>query len=179
MIDVLYIFVEGEYDELFIKSIFSKFISQISKRFEIVKYAKMRNKNINNYIKSIKSMNGDKYIVDYIFLSDQDECEIKKDKIISKFKCLSSDKIYLAITEIESWIISGISNKVKKKLKVNLTVSDTSSIRKEEFKKLIPKNMTYLEFVMLILDDYDLENALNLNSSLKSFNDYFIKKKAS
>lgn len=175
MIEELHIFLEGPTDSLFIKKVFDDILLKICNRYTIVEYASKENKKINNYIKTIGKVPN----WDYIFIADQDGKLDKKGKMLLKFDNLDENKVFVSIYEIESWIIAGISEKTKKKHKINFTCSDTSNITKEIFNNIIPKRMNKLEFISYVLSDYNLKNAINLNESLNIFSQYLYNKKAS
>lgn len=175
MIEELFIFVEGPTDSLFIKKVFEEILLEICNRYTIVEYAVKENKKINNYIKTIKNIPN----WDYIFIADQDGNSNKKDKIISKYDNLETEKVFISIYEIESWILAGISEKIIKKYKVNFSSTNTSNITKDIFNNIIPKKIDKLEFISYVLSDYNLKNAINLNESLNIFNQYLCNKKAS
>lgn len=175
MIKELHVFVEGPTDSLFIKEVFNNILCQICDSYTFIEYAVEKDKKINNYIKSIKSVPD----WDYIFIADQDGNVDKKNKIMQEYNTLEEDKIFLSIYEIESWILAGISNRIIKKYKINFNHSDTSCITKEKFNKMTPIKLDKLEFISYILSEYNLESAVSLNTSLNEFNQYLHNKKAS
>lgn len=176
MIDRLYIFVEGARDKNFIETIFQKQLLSICKNYNIIEYSGKKNKSVNSYIDTIRKQIPN---WDYIFISDQDGNNQKRNKVLHTYKSITDDKLFLSIFEIESWILAGISNRVVKKYNVSYNFTNTSNITKEMFNKLVPSSMTTLEFISIIINDYKLENAVKLNSSLDTFNSYLENKKAS
>lgn len=171
----MYIFVEGATDNLFITKLFAEKLSLFGDNYNIIEYSKQKNKKINNYINSIKSTS----IMDYIFISDQDGNKNRKQDRLNEYPNLECEKLFISIYEIESWIIAGISQKIIKKYKLKALGQDTSTITKEIFDNIIPKRMNKIDFISIILDDYDIEQAIKLNSSLKSLYEYLNAKKAS
>ena len=170
-----YIFVEGAIDKLFIEKIFCEKLSLFGKNNYIIEYSNKEKKKIKNFINSIEKMEN----ADYIFLTDQDGNKDKKQKIINSYPFLDEQKVFISIYEIESWIISGISKKIQKKYKIKPLGSDTSKITKEVFENIMPKTLCKIEFIAFILDDYNIDNAIQLNESLKIFYKYLEAKKAS
>lgn len=175
MIEYLHIFVEGANDKQFIESVFDTILKEICVNYVVIEYAKKEKKKINNYINSINSIPQ----WDYVFIGDQDGNVNKKDKLLSKYTSLDSEKVFISVYEIESWIIAGITEKFIKKHKLCYKISDTSSITKESFDDLIPLKMERLEFISYIFDDYKILDAINYNHSLKIFYTFLANKKAS
>lgn len=168
----MYIFVEGQTDRLFIVKLFIEKLSFFGDQYNIIEYASKKEKKINNYIKSINSMPN----TDYIFISDQDGNKNKKNERLIEYPSLDQNKIFISVYEIESWIIAGISEKVEKKYKLKPIISDTSKITKEMFTNIKPSKIDRLEFIAYILEDYNIEKAIKLNSSFKLFFEYLTKK---
>lgn len=170
----MYIFVEGSTDSLFITKLFAEKLSLFGENYNVIEYAKKKDEKTNNYIKSIKSMPNS----DYIFISDQDGNKNKKEKRLTQYCYLEEDKVFISIYEIESWIAAGISDKLSKRYKIKPIISDTSSITKEKFDQMIPSQMSKIDFISYILEDYNLGKAMERNVSLKLFFEY-LKEKAS
>lgn len=170
-----YVFVEGLTDKLFIERIICDKLSLLDKNTIIIEYSTMPNRKIKSFINSINQMGN----ADYIFLADQDGRQDKKQKILSTYPFLKEEKVFLSIYEIESWIISGISQKLRKKFNINSSWSDTSIITKELFEQLIPNSVSRLEFISFLLDEYNIDVAISLNNSLQIFYNYLESKKAS
>lgn len=171
----IYIFVEGAIDRLFVEKIFCDKLSLFGKNNIIIQYSTMEKKKIKKFIKSIEQMNN----TDYIFLADQDGNQNKKQKIMNTYPFLDEQKVFISIYEIESWIISGISERLQKKYKIKSLGTDTSTFTKEMFENIIPKSLGKIEFISFILDDYNICNAILLNKSLNFFYNYLDNKKAS
>lgn len=170
-----YIFVEGAIDKLFIEKLFCDKLSLFGKNNFIIEYSKKDKKKIKGFITSINKMEN----ADYIFLADQDGRQDKKQIILNKYSFLDEKKVFISIYEIESWIISGISQRLQKKYKIKSLGNDTSKITKENFEKLIPKSVDKIEFIAFLIDDYNIDSAILLNKSLNIFYSYLENKKAS
>ena len=167
----LYIFVEGATDELFIDKLIKKNLSFLKDNYTIVNYAAKEKRKVMSYITSIKSIPN----CDYVFIADQDGQANKKEQKLKEFPCLDKEKVFIAIYEIESWIIAGISTDIIKRYKIKLITSDTSDITKEIFDSIIPKKLDKIEFISYILSDYNLKQAIKFNESLKEFIDFLSK----
>ena len=170
-----YIFVEGAIDKLFMEKLFCDKLSLFGKNNFIIEYSKKDKKKIKGFITSINKMEN----ADYIFLADQDGRQDKKQIILNKYSFLDEKKVFISIYEIESWIISGISQRLQKKYKIKSLGNDTSKITKEDFEKLIPKSVDKIEFIAFLIDDYNIDSAILLNKSLNIFYSYLENKKAS
>ena len=175
MIDYLVIFVEGKIDELFMDNLFGRKLLLFGDNYKIISYSNKKRKSVNEYINSFKSIDNS----DYIFIFDQDGNNNKVQKVKNTYSNLSLNKMFISIYEIESWIISGISDRIIKKYKIKYNYSNTSCVTKEIFDTMIPSKMDKLEFISSIIDEYDINLAINRNESLKTFYNYLLQKKAS
>lgn len=169
---MIYVFVEGKTDDIFISKLFNEKL--LIDNYLVVQYSTKKSKEIKNYINTIKQIDNS----EYIFLADQDGNVDKKNVIMSKYPFLDKDKVFISIYEIESWIISGLSIKLSQKYKIRQINLNTSKITKEIFDNLVPSSMSKLEFILYVLDDFDILQAIKYNESFKIFYEY-IKKRAS
>lgn len=172
MMKYIYFFVEGTTDNLFITKLFIEKLSLFGDQCNIIEYAVKKDKKIDSYINSINSIPN----ADYIFISDQDGKKDKKKERLLQYPSLNPNKLFISIYEIESWIIAGVSDRIVKKYKLKPIVSDTSSITKEIFNSMVPSKIDRLEFISYILDDYNVQRAMELNQSFKCFYEYLLKK---
>lgn len=168
----MYIFVEGDRDENFIYKIFGNLIESIFGYYKIVTYSNMKKKKIKEYIQTIKRMNSS----EYLFIADQDGNKRKKDKLLAEYPFLDSDKIFISVYEIESWIAAGISDKLMKKYKIkNFTNSEL--ITKEKFNSIKPNELYTNEFIAYILEEFDILKAIERNNSFNTFYQFLDTKK--
>jgi len=167
---MLFLWVEGNDDERFFKTILIPRFKQVYNSIRIIKYAEKTKSQIDNYIKTIKSIPAD-----YIFCSDINSSPCppkKKERITNKYRHIDSDRIAIIIKEIESWYLAGIDEKVEKQLGISVP-NNTDNITKEEFNKMIPQKFdSRVDFMMEILKNFSVDTAQRKN---KSFH-YFMKK---
>lgn len=175
MIKQYYIFIEGVIDKIFMTKLFGERLTLLGSDYISVEYSTMSKKKIKSYINTINQVEA----WDYIFLADQDGNEKKAQTLLDTYPFLDKDKVFISIFEIESWIISGISKQNIKKYKLKPIIYNTSLITKEKFDKMIPANLHKIEFISYILDDYNIEEAIERNESLKKIYTYLANKKAS
>jgi hypothetical protein len=169
----LYIFVEGDDDELFferiIKPLFEKKYGSDS--VEVRKYAKMKKEKVVAFLRSIRSMKAD-----YIFTTDINTAPCisgRKEKVKNKFDGhVTGDRIAVVIKEIESWYLAGVNDEFRKKCKIS-SYSATDNITKEQFNSYIPKKFgSRINFMVEILEHFSVEIAKQRNRSFR----YFLKK---
>ncbi len=169
---MIYIFVEGDRDENFINKVLGNLIDSIFGYYKVVTYSNMKKKKIKEYIQTIKCMNGS----EYLFIGDQDGNKGKKDKLLEEYPFLDSDRLFISIYEIESWIAAGISDKLMKKYKIK-SFNNTEAITKEKFNSIKPSELYTNEFIAYILEEYDILKAIERNSSFNTFYQFLDKKK--
>jgi len=176
----LFIFVEGPYDKKFFTEIV---IPKLRNKYDLIKcivYAEEEPKEIyKQYIKSIKSMG------EYIFVTDLDEAPCvtsrknKKQEIYNQK--LDDRRIIVVKKEIESWIIAGITEQSRRKLRIRGSIpSSTENFKKEQFKSLQPSKFdSEIDFRAEILKKFSVDQAKNRNASFKYFFNKFIENNTS
>lgn len=171
---VLYIFVEGDYDEEFFKKILIPKLEEEYSYIKIVQYAQKPKKfeYIKKFIRSILSMDAE-----YIFVADIDDfpcVTAKKQKIQNKLRNIDEERIIVVIKEIESWYLAGLDNTACKKLGIRTHRNDTNNITKEQFNGLIipKKDNSRVNLISEILKNFSIEIAMQKNRSFR----YFIEK---
>jgi len=162
---MLVIFVEGEDD----KNFFEKIVTpKLEYKYEvrIFEYARRKKEKISDFIRSIKSMNGD-----YIYVSDFDSgpcISAKKEKKCGEYKNIEKDKIIIVKQEIESCYLAGLNDANSKKFKIKKVPDVTDTVTKEKFYELTIKERD-LNFMLKILNNFDIETAKQKNKSFKYF----------
>ncbi|WP_243345454.1 DUF4276 family protein [Parabacteroides sp. FAFU027] len=168
----LYIFVEGPDDERYINQVIKPILKDQYNDIKVIKYAKLPKVVVQNYIKTFNKQQSS----DYLFLCDMDArgnstCITKrKEKEQGIFgNVIDNDKMVIVKEEIESWYLAGITSDHLQKFKIK-PFTDTQSITKEEFVRLIPKNFNSTnDFMVEVLKEYSIKQAQSLNSSLNYF----------
>ena len=161
---MVYIFVEGPDDEHF----FSKIYGEVFCHPKFIQYAGWTPAKINNFLRSIKCIQGD----EYVFLGDADGKTIdeKKEILIQRFSNLDDDRLFVVQYEIESWYYAGADQESCKKLKLKHYIYNTDTLTKEQFNSKLPK-ISERKFVMSkLLEIYELSLAIQRNNSLSIFN---------
>lgn len=127
---MIYVLVEGSDDKRFVNNVLSPLLKEKYGSYKVWEYAKKKDEAINNFIRSINSMN-----CDCLFLVDSDysEAEDIKRKYLTKFTQLQEDKISVVLREIEAWYLSGIDEESFSKKLSKRIPNDTSHITKEMF----------------------------------------------
>ena len=175
----LYIFIEGNDDEDFVKTVIKPLINK--KNIKTWKYSKKKKEKIINFITSIKSMGAD-----YIFITDFDERDCLENRIkevLNEYSNLDNHCLAIVKNEIESWYISGINydieidNECPKRLRKISIPDDTEKITKEDFIKMIPPSFkgSKIAFMQEILNCFDISIAKERNNSFNCFINDFIK----
>ncbi len=170
----LYIYVEGKDDNKFFASIIKPlFEAQDYAKVEIVEYSGTSKSALKNDLDNIRSTKN----CDYLFVCDMDaknkkaknELQRKEQARKERYKSLDDEKIIIVKEEIESWYLAGISSENFEIFNIK-PFSDTEHIDKAQFQAIMPKIFDLkADFMQAILDDYDLPNASNRNTSLHYF----------
>lgn len=165
----LYIFVEGNDDELFFKRVIQPLFLTHYNDVEIFKYAQWKKQKVELFIQSIITLD-----YDYIFTADIDLLETIGDKkkiIKNKFSNVDMTKIDIVIKEIESWYLAGVSTEKSAVLNI-LLPEDTNDITKEDFNEICHRSYrSRIDFMYEILKSYSVDLAVKKNASFE----YFVK----
>ena len=164
----LFIFIEGDDDERFFKTVVKSFVQEKYSAIRFQKYSRKNKKWKVNFIKSINSMKAD-----YICVGDINNSPCvtsKKEKITSDFdNRITENKIIVVVKEIESWYLAGLDESTSRKLGIRENINTTDTFNKEHFNQLIPNNTPRTVFMREMLENYDVETAKGRNKSFKYF----------
>ncbi|MFQ5456652.1 MAG: hypothetical protein ACE5EA_10725 [Nitrospirota bacterium] len=163
----LYIFIEGDDDEIFFEKIIKYRLEERYNSVKLWKHAQKTKKQIKNFLRSIKAMKAD-----YIYVADINHTLCitgKKQKIQNRYNNLNKDRIIVVIKEIESWYLAGLDDKASKQLGVS-ACDTTDLITKEQFYKLIPAKFdSRIDFMLEILKHFSINTAKEKNRSFRYF----------
>ena len=168
----LYIFVEGNDDELFCKAIIIPLLSERYSDVEIIQYAQMKKEKAELFILSINTLK-----FDYLLFADLDyhrSIKQKKKLLEMRFSNLNPELIYIVIMEIESWYFAGISDEQSRELGIK-PLKSTNELSKEEFNLLYHKKFkSRIDFMLELLKDYSVKTAIQKNESFAFFINHFL-----
>lgn len=168
----LFIFVEGDDDERFFKTVIVPYLCDKHSHVDIIKYAQKNRKLTHNYLKSIRAMEADcLFVVD---INNNPCVSEKKSKIKNKYKMLDEDQILVVVKEIEGWYVAGLKQTCLSGLRLT-SLPESNLIIKEQFNNLQPKKFeSRIDFMVEILKNFSLETAKQNNTSFKYFADRFL-----
>lgn len=160
------IFVEGFYDELFVRRIIE--LEKIPCKPNIVKYKEQRSEKIDEYMRSLHKGN-----IDFIFLADADPGQnngisYRVTELKKVYPNLGDDHIVIVVPEIEGWYIAGLNPNSRKKLGIGKGPKP-DECTKEKFKSILPKRSDNIDIRSKILEAYDITIARSNSSSFNTF----------
>jgi hypothetical protein len=165
----LYIFVEGNDDELFFKAVIVPRLRKKYNDIEIIQYAQLKKEKIELFILSINTLK-----FDYLLFGDldyHDSVNQKKKLIEARFSNIDDKKIYIVIKEIESWYFAGVTDKKSKEFGIQ-PMKHTNELIKEDFNRLHHNTFkSRIDFMLEILKEYSISTAKQKNRSFKYFTD--------
>ncbi len=164
---MIYFFVEGMDDEIFIKqTLFPKLIDY---SIRIIKYAQNTALKNAQYVRAIRNQAG----CEYLILADKDRVPCisgRKQQVIERFDSrVEQQHIVIVETTIEAWYLAGLPPKNPLKIEVPLTTDTVDKDRFASLAKHLQKRKTLLEIKLSILEHWDWELALKRNRSLNYF----------
>lgn len=161
----MFIWVEGDDDERFFENIMKPKLQKKYNFVETRRYAALKKEKIDNFLKSIKAMGAD-----YIYMIDINNSPCvtaKKQETQNKFKNIEGERIMVVIKEIESWYLAGLGNAQANKFNIR-NISETDTITKEQFNRLIPRKFdSRIDFMLEILKFFSIEIAKQKNRSFR------------
>lgn len=167
----LYIFVEGNDDELFFKKLMLPLFLKHYTDVEIFKYAQWKRQKVELFVQSIITLD-----YDYIFTADIDLLETanaKKQVIRHRFGNLDNQKIMIVIKEIESWYLAGCTDEMSSVLNIRIP-QNTNELTKEDFNAICHNTFrSRIDFMFELLKVFNYETAEERNQSFKFFMNLF------
>jgi len=162
---ILYVFVEGENDEIFIKMFFDKIFASYD-RVIFWKYAQKKKFDNINLLTAIKQI--EKW--DYLFFTDFDSRSSigeRKREVQKKYNNeLDNEKIFIVVEEIESWFAAVIDYE-RFDIKKLSYMKDTQNLSKEHFNaQALGKYHPKTNFLIEIMKSFRLKQGLKRNHSL-------------
>ena len=157
--------VEGHTDKLFVERVF---VPEILVRrpgiyVKVVEHAGRPSKTIRGIVGTATRMG-----VHYVFVSDLDRFAcygLRRDQRKREYPCLDESQIVVVNREIESWYLAGLDEATCGQLGVPF-LQQTDGFTKERFTDLRPHRFrNNLDFMLEILDHYNLSHALSGNRS--------------
>lgn len=169
----IYIFVEGNDDEIFFKGIIFPVIKKKYDDVELIKYAQLKREKVNLFLLSIQTLN-----FNYIFTADKDEnntLNAKRNIILDKYDFVEEAAIIIVVTEIESWFLAGLSDEMIDNFQME-PFESTEEITKEEFNTMYHKRFrSRIDFMYELMKVYSIDCALEKNRSFRYFWEKFCK----
>lgn len=165
----LYVFVEGNDDELFFDTVIRPLLRPHFNEVSTIKYGQQTDIWVNNFLSSIQSMS-QLMEVDYLFLCDINNSPCvtaKKQEAVQRYTSLEESKIVVVVREVEGWYLAGLDQDSCKQLRIRC-FADTNSITKEQFNQLMPSSIRARPvFLQQILQRFSLEVAKQKNASFQ------------
>ena len=162
----MFFLVEGSDDERFVQRVLKPVFEKIGYQINVWPYAQKTNKDVNRLIKSIDSMGAE-----YILFTDMNSAICvtqRKGKIQNKFSTCASSQVQVVVKTIESWYLAGVDVERCEQIKLP-TFENTAQIAKEEFNRLIPKQMVRQDFLIELLKCFSFNIAISKNESFAYF----------
>lgn len=155
------IFLEGDDDKRFFEKILIPFFERKYEGyiFSIIRHAEKKPQIIKNYLNTFIE---DECKIFYFRDYDKGPCfkEIL-DKTKNRYNQLEENNIFIVRKSIEGWYLAGFNNDFLR----NNNINDTDDIRKSQLKFLFP-NDRYPLIMINLLEDYNIEQAIQKNASL-------------
>jgi hypothetical protein len=169
----LFVFVEGDDDELFFDKVVELMFREKCDSIEVIQWAQERPGKTDGYIRSIKSKN---WNADYILVTDMDTpcVTAKKEEIQKRFENVDEDRIMVVGKEIESWYLAVLDDDKCKEFGIS-PFRTTDDVTKEQFGGLVPRKFdSDIDFMREMLKAFDIETVKRKNKSFR----YFVEKYA-
>lgn len=164
----LFLFVEGDDDERFFRSVVAPLLHNAYDNIQFVKVGWLKKEKVRAFLRSIEAMKAD-----YILVHDLDwlPCaSAARDRILKIHPQVNPDRIQIVKAEIESWYCAGIpADHPWSSLPIG-RCPETSVVTKEAFEAAVSREGPSRLFAMLsLLESFDREAAAQRNESFRRF----------
>ncbi len=169
----LFVWVEGPDDQRFVDTILRVEFEKHYDLVQVIPYAGMKTLKIIKFIESIRAIPS----ADYIFVADHDAAtcvSTRKQELTARIKSLQTDRIAIAVREIEGWYLAGLTTTGHVQLGIT-EMPDTDHLDKENFDFLRSKGFSSrIDWMVEMLRHYSLARAVTRNGSLRYFVSKFL-----
>jgi len=169
----LFLFVEGDDDERFLRAVIEPLCRSVYDHVRFVKFSMVKQDKIAAYLRSVEAIPD----ADYLLVGDLDRLPCvtaAKERVQGKFPPVDPARVQIVKAEIESWYCAGLTAQDPDLGIPELAnPTDTEGITKEIFNRAVSQRGFLRVPVMTgILERFDLESAARRNRSFH----YFLRK---
>jgi hypothetical protein len=161
----LYLFVEGDDDERFARTVISPRLSERYDWIDTFQYAQEKPAKVSSYLRNIKAMGAE-----YFLLADINSSACfpeKRQDLLKRFRELEGGRVIVVVKEVEGWYLGGAPDNNPWGLR---GPADTSNVTKEQFDAAMPKPFdSRIAYMVEILKLFDVKTAGARNPSFKYF----------
>ena len=164
----LFVLVEGRDDERFVEAAVVPLI-QSSYWIQIIHYSKQKRVKTRSVVHSARRMGACIVVIGDI---DNAVCiTARRQKLKDDFGLEHLQCVFLAVPEIESWYLAGLSDNSCEELGLD-PVGDTSGVTKEVLLSMLPKRYaSEIHFKSEVLNRFEWSEALARNPSVAYFHE--------
>jgi hypothetical protein len=167
----LFLFVEGDDDERFLRAVIEPLFRSKYDDVRFVKFSMAKQDKVAAFLRSVEAIPD----ADYLLVGDLDMLPCvtaAKERIQRKFPPVDPARVQIVKTEIESWYCAGVTARDPEVPEL-AKHTETEGITKESFNHAVSKRGLLRVPVMTgILERFDLESAARRNRSFH----YFLRK---
>ena len=164
----LYVFVEGTDDVRFFERIIKLGLEEAYDHIDIVEYAQETRKKQRSFLLSVGRIEG----ADAIWVCDNDNARCvteRKQEVIERIPAVNDTPIVVVVKMIEGWYLAGVDAEGSRVLGIE-NQARTDALTKADFSSFRPKKVkTNRDFMLAILELFQIETARQKNRSF----DYF------
>ena len=164
MPDGLFFFYEGPSDARYIDAILRPIALDRYKWVGKYMYACKKTRQVCGCLNGLPNIDAD-----YVFLTDKDDSPCishRQLSIIGRYPPLVQRQVVVAVAEIESWYIAGVTDQSAAQLGI-APIRRTEGITKEGLARITPRAFdSRIDFMSEILNKYSLDIARQRNASL-------------
>jgi hypothetical protein len=173
----LFLFVEGDDDERFLKTVAVPLLERVYDHVRFVKFSAQKRSKIAAYLQSVKVIPS----ADYLLIRDLDRApcvSAAKAEVQRVWPQLGWERVQIVKAEIESWYCAGIAPKDPDFGTLSIaTCASTEGVTKEAYNAALGQQGTSrLPLLIAMLERFDLETARRRNDSLRYFVERFLEK---
>jgi len=164
----VWVLLEGSKDSRFFHGVLRPVLETKYDLAQAWEYAQEPPKKTTDFIKSIKQMKSDYFLLGDI--NDSPCVSSKRESIKKKYQqAIDPLSVVIVVKEIESWYLAGVDDASCKEFGIP-NLPHTDDITKEQFEKLMPQRfVSVVDFLSEILKKFSVETAKQKNKSFQYF----------
>jgi len=175
MLNRVYVLVEGDDDERFVKRIVEPLLLKRYPKVDTYQYAARPKKIVERFVNTART----KLNAELLCLSDMDNfpciTKRKRNVVEKKIGGVYATRVIVVRKKIEGWYLAGITTGNDRKIGIQCP-DQTNQVNKTDFDNIVRKTKftSRISCMIVLLDIFDIQTAVRRNTSFKYFYEKYL-----